>query len=228
MKKSFLIIFQSLFILTLLHSCKKEEAKKDDFENTNLKLKATSNLAYDVLYGKASAHTLVTKRKGIKDGGEGVESPGGGGEGPGGPGGPGDPGPDDCKASLTVNSVNVTDVWAFAVVMLDQNQDPFGPEILVGNCPACDPQIEVGDSFSWSVPDNGPYNVCSSSEVYGQHFDILFISLGLDYSANVTENPSTVCCNLIPEFNGNDTYGPWEQDLHQFNTLLHCNCVATP
>jgi hypothetical protein len=195
-----LVLFTFFLSIFFIPACVKDKNNDAVEKSTS---QGPESLSVQVLNGTASVSELIRARSRGEGGGVVVI---------------GDPAPAVCYASLTVNDVflpgSSSGAWGIAVAMLDDDFNPIGNELLVGNCPSCNPQIQVGESFSFPVP------------LQGSRFDILFIPDGSTESTiDVTEFPPCGWHNTVPLFYGDDIYGHWYTDLHQFGTLLSCDCT---
>ncbi len=139
----------------------------------------------------------------------------GGTTGPGNPEGGGmmsAPAPEySCFPGIRINNAAAlsagTDAWGIGVVRLDNNLNPVS-EALYGDCPNCLP-LDQNNAFFWQLP---------GASTRWDIFLIYFDTEGLEYSANVTE---MFPCNCSDP-GGNDTYGIWSSDVHQFDTWMGC------
>lgn len=114
-----------------------------------------------------------------------------------------------CDATIIVRSLNgvpiAPNAWGIAVVELDANLNPI-TEYLFGGCPNCLPLQNY--QFSWSL---------NAQET---HWDIFFIYFNAGGVSTVSVKEIFPIGSSDP--GGNDVYGHWFVDLHQFNTVLIC------
>lgn len=161
-----------------------------------------STISYQILFGTLPVSAVYNYR------GRGGEPSGGEGGG----GGLLDPAPDgfECTPSIRINNAAAlsaaTEAWAIGLVQLDNNLNPIS-ERLYGDCPNCLP-LDLNNAFSWVLAGNS-----------STRWDMFLIQFGaVQPVAEVTE---TFPCNSSDP-GGNDTYGEWFIDLHQFNTWMGC------